>query len=86
MTLEELKNEMKLTSVFFKYKKKDGTIREAVGTTNLTLINMLFGEEFVPKGESTRKISEENTRYFDLDKKGWRSFKNDSFIVEDTIV
>ena len=59
----------------FFYKKKDGTIREAYGTT----LSYMIPEELRPKG----KIKTENPfyiHYYDLDKKGWRAFYSDAFI------
>ena len=56
--------------VKFSYFKQDGSIREAMGTTNLF---------FVPSNGTA--IEQYNTiPYFDLDKKEWRCFKIVNFI------
>lgn len=77
MTLENLKQEMQSGVVEFKYRKKDGEIRVAQGTTNLDLIKE-YGEDKLPKGTGIQP--ESTTRYFDIDKEAWRSFQNDSYI------
>ena len=64
----------------FSYFKKDGGIREAVGTLNFDLIP----EEHHPKSLSAaRSDSSENYStfaYYDLTVPGWRSFRLDLFI------
>ena len=80
MTIEELTKTLRTDSVRFKYKKKDGTIREAYGTTNMATIEQ-YGDK-LPKGNSTRKENENQVRYFDIDKNEWRSFCKDNYIDE----
>ena len=61
----------------FSYFKIDGSIREAVGTTNLDLIPA----EHHPSSGARSKNSEFATvAYYDLDAQGWRSFRLDLFI------
>lgn len=63
----------------FSYFKIDGSIREAVGTLNFDLIP----EEHHPKSLSAaRSDSSENSSfcYYDIDARGWRSFRIDLFI------
>ena len=64
----------------FSYFKKDGSIREARGTLDPTIIP----EEHHPKSLSAaRSVSSENSSsfcYYDLDAQGWRSFLIDLFI------
>lgn len=60
----------------FAYKKKDGTIRHAYGTTE---------PRFVEEADNgrVRKIlycREDVIRYYDIDKKGWRSFLYKNFL------
>lgn len=84
MTLEELKAALKVGEVKFKFTKKDGTIREARGTTCPDLLPKVEpkeGEEDKPK--KVIKLSQNVTRYYDLDKEQWRSFINESLITEE---
>ena len=64
----------------FSYFKKDGSIREAVGTLDLTRIP----EEQRPKAYTTEEHEEylycSTMCYYDLDAQGWRSFCIDLFI------
>ena len=64
----------------FSYVKKDGTIREAIGTLNEDFIPT----DQLPKG-TAKNINYESFSYFDLLKNEWRSFRLDLFIgfVED---
>lgn len=82
MNIENLQKKLSNEIVSFKFTKKDGTIREAKGTTNKEIIEKDFGIEYLPKGTKEIKYSENVTRYFDVDKLGWRSFQNDSLIDE----
>ena len=64
----------------FSYFKKDGSIREAVGTLCMDLIP----EDKRPKGDmsdgAAREPSVNTFPYYDLDAAGWRSFRLDNFI------
>ena len=77
-----LENLRSSTPVYFSYEKKDGTMRDALGTLNFDLIP----EEFRPKDSSEGDYKEStNIRYFDIDKQGWRSISNNAktvFILE----
>lgn len=79
--IESLKELMKKEIVHFEYVKKDGTIREANGTTNSEIIQSMTEPIEIDKTKTSkqRNISDLNTRYFDTDKKAWRSFANSSF-------
>lgn len=58
----------------FKYRKVDGSIREAKGTIN---------PELTPatKDETARVATDGPTiSYYDMDAKAWRSFRRDSVI------
>lgn len=81
MTLKELKEKMQNEAVPFRYTKKDGTIRDAIGTTDLHLIRTAFGEEYLPKG-TAENIPTDVTRYFDCDVMEWRSFRNELYIED----
>lgn len=61
------------------FKKKNGEIRELLGTDNLARIP----KEHHPKG--TGKISEEVEALFDLEKKEWRSYRKDSIISKEIV-
>ena len=63
------------TPVKFKYKKKDGSIREAVGTTNFDLVP----EEHQPKLADAR-AAEGLVKYYDTEKNGWRSAVEENLI------
>ena len=73
--IEQLKEMMRHNVVSFKYQKKNGEIREAHGTLNLDNVP----EMDQPKGTGTGS-TEEYTKYYDVDKEGWRCFQNDQFI------
>lgn len=64
--------------VKFTYKKVNGDIREATGTTNLDHIQ----EGDHPKGTGTAKPGIVN--YYDTEKMAWRSFHEDQLIDVDT--
>ena len=64
----------------FSYYKTDGSIREAVGTLDMSRIP----EDKRPKGDmsdgAAREPSVNTFPYYDLDAAGWRSFRLDNFI------
>ena len=60
----------------FSYLKKDGTIREARGTLDLSRIP----EDQLPKGSEIINPQFEIFNYFDLERNSWRSFRLDNFI------
>lgn len=68
MTLE---SEMFKRAVKFQYRKKDGSIREAVGTLRRDLMKLKDGSLWTPKGEPK---PEDATRldYFDIEAQWWR--------------
>lgn len=83
MKLEELKKALREGEVSFKFKKKDGTIREARGTTNSDLIPHKEEKEDEVGSPKRKHTPNPNvTCYFDLDKMLWRSFTNDSLIED----
>ena len=73
---EKLRDQLRTGPYRFSYVKKDGSIREAVGTLDPALIP----EDKRPKGEEIINPKFEIFNYFDLDRKSWRSFCLDLFI------
>jgi hypothetical protein len=72
MTLEPvdpaiLRSRLREGVVQFAFKKVDGTLRTAVGTTNLATIPT----DHHPKGTGTP--SDRSVRFFDIEKREWRS-------------
>lgn len=78
MELEKLKNNLKESfktqNMYFAYRKKDGKIRLAIGTTNLKDIP----ENLHPSGKI--ESSDESVRYYDICSEGWRSFKPENLL------
>jgi len=68
----KLKAKMKIGEVKFKFRKVDGSIREALGTLNIT----------IEKGENNRSKTPNHGQiaYFDLQQGGFRSFKAENLI------
>jgi len=75
VNVQNFKNALHKGTVEFKYKKKDGSIRDAIGTLNIDIM----GNENAPIG-SGYNVSDTNVRYYDLNSKGWRSFVCDNLI------
>lgn len=79
MTTEEIKDFKKKLHegvVEFKYTKVNGDERIARGTLHETAITEDGGS--MPKGTMT--VSDETIRYYDLNSKGWRSFRVENFV------
>lgn len=79
-TEEAIKNRLALGDVHFTYRKKDGTEREAYGTRNTDIITI---NDAMPSGNGTEKTGV--ITYYDLNAKGWRSFKTENFIGFKTV-
>jgi hypothetical protein len=84
--LANFKSQLQTSIVKFQYVKKDGTIGEGFGTTNI----MVIPQEKRPKGvmsdEALAVKNSQTVSYYDLKKQGWRSFKvENDFIVIATI-
>lgn len=77
ITHEAFDERIKLGELTFEYSKKDGSLRQAKGTTRLDLIP----EGLHPKGgiKATK-----GTPYFDIDINEWRSISTDSLIHVDS--
>ena len=75
--IKSFKEALRERVVSFKFNKKDGTIREAKGTTKSDLIpetqlSTGTGRKYTPNPNSVK--------YFDIEKEGWRSFNDKNFI------
>lgn len=70
MTIQEFKDLLRNGKVSFKYTKKDGTERVAIGTLNNEYIE---SESATPKGDNKFE-SDTIVRYYDINANGWRSF------------
>ena len=69
--------------VKFTYRKKDGSLREALGT----LHKETMGEENYPSNGNTESKGPENQiRYYDLNSNGWRSFLSENLLGWDDIM
>ena len=75
MTTEQIKERLTQGVCSFKYTKKDGSERIASGTRHAEFI-ITQGAE--PKGSGVERSGV--ITYYDLEKSGWRSFNEDSFI------
>ena len=79
-TEEAIKNRLASGDVHFTYRKKDGTEREAYGTRNTDIITI---NDAMPSGNGSEKTGV--ITYYDLNVKGWRSFKVENFIGFKTV-
>ncbi len=62
-------------SVSFKFRKVDGTVREATGTLNNDLIPEAHRSAVTPADDAA------TVPYFDLGSNGWRSFRADAVVA-----
>ena len=69
MMIENLKEKLRNGVAHFLYTKKDGTIREAWGTTNAALAHKYTN------GNGISREYYKTTAYFDIEKGEWRSFR-----------
>jgi hypothetical protein len=76
---KNIRKRLQLSVVKFAYKKKNGEVRYATGTTNIPLLNELFNLNIEEK-EQVGQQRNGTTPYYDLAKKGWRCFKDENFI------
>ena len=74
MMIEDLKHKLRAGVAHFLYIKKDGTIREAWGTTNSTLAYKYTN------GNGVSREFFKTTAYFDIEKSSWRSFRWESIV------
>ena len=74
MMIEQLKEKLRNGIAHFVFIKKDGSVREAFGTTNAAI---------AAKHTNGNGISREyykTTAYFDIEKGEWRSFRWESLV------
>lgn len=62
--------------VEFKFLKADGTIRYAVGTTNMDYVS----NKNVPKSMNTQQEESSVVKFYDTEKSAWRSCKVENLI------
>ena len=74
MMVESLKRQMRSGVAHFLYQKKDGTLREAWGTTNKSLAR----KHINGNGDSREFYC--TTAYFDVEKGDWRSFRWENIV------
>jgi len=74
-----LQEKMMEQAVKFQFRKKDDSIRDAVGTRNRDLMILPNGEKWAPVGPQKPECPT-TIGYWDLDKRMWRSFICTSFI------
>lgn len=75
VTTQTLVKKLTEGSVSFKFRKIDGTIREATGT----LMN-----DLIPEDERSTVVPADDAAtvaYYDLDAKGWRSFRTNAVVA-----
>ena len=65
---DELRIQLYEGTVRFVFKKKDGTLRNAIGTTNLDIVPL----DNHPTGNGGES-SKASVRFFDMEKNAWRS-------------
>lgn len=75
MMIENLKQQMRNGIAHFLFKKKDGSLREAWGTTNKTL-----AEKHINGNGCSRELFA-TTAYFDVEKGQWRSFRWENIVA-----
>lgn len=68
-----LESKMLETAVRFQFKKKDGSLREAVGTLNRDKMVQQDGSLWEPLGEARPDVPT-LVKYWDLTVQSWRSF------------
>ena len=74
-----LQEKMLEQAVKFQFRKKDGSVRDAVGTLNRALMKLPNGELWEPKGPQ-KPPCPTTIGYFDMEKQMWRSFICTEFI------
>lgn len=74
-----LQEKMLEQAVKFQFKKKDGSVRDAIGTLKRSLMKQEDGTLWEPKGES-KPEPDSILRYFDVEKGMWRCFTCTEFI------
>ena len=75
MMIESLKRQMRYGVAHFVFMKKDGSLREAYGTTNRSL-----AEKHI-NGNGVSREFFSTTAYFDVEKGEWRSFRWENIVT-----
>ena len=75
-----LQSKMMEQAVKFQFKKKDGTIRTAIGTLKRSLMKQEDGTLWTPKGEEKPEPAT-IVRFFDVEKGAWRCFTCTDFLA-----
>ena len=75
----KLQEKMLERAVKFQFKKKDGSIRDALGTLKRALMVQADGTLWEPKGPQ-KPACPTTIGYFDLEKQMWRCFTCTEFI------
>ena len=73
--VEALKDRMRNGIAHFVFQKKDGSYREAWGTTNRSL-----AQKYINGNGMTREAYA-TTAYFDVEAGGWRSFRWENLVI-----
>lgn len=73
--VEALKDRMRNGIAHFVFQKKDGSYREAWGTTNRSL-----AQKYINGNGMTREAYA-TTAYFDVEAGGWRSFRWENLVM-----
>ena len=73
--VEALKDKMRDGIAHFVFQKKDGSCREAWGTTNRSL-----AEKYI-NGNGVTREAYATTAYFDVEAGGWRSFRWENLVM-----
>ena len=78
MDIQDLRKALNEGVVLFQFQKKDGTLRDARGTTCPDLIP----SDNTPKGKRTPEqqaaFLRQTVAFYDIDKKAWRSMRIDT--------
>ena len=73
--VEALKDKMRNGIAHFVFQKKDGSYREAWGTTNRSLADKYIN------GNGVTREAYATTAYFDVEAGGWRSFRWENLVM-----
>lgn len=79
MKISEFKTALNNGVVKFTFTKKDGTLREAIGTTKLSYIGALDQNAILNGTGRKVQRATDIICYYDLDKQCWRSFHESQF-------
>ena len=73
--VEALKDKMRNGIAHFVFQKKDGSYRDAWGTTNRSLAKKYIN------GNGVTREAYATTAYFDVEAGGWRSFRWENLVM-----